>query len=391
MGFNLSGKIPVIVEVYDNNLTYKSVFQTGVGEFIGCEFTINESGPNSFVLAFANFADIEKKDIIKIKLFGSTSYFFTGVVRQIPIDGSTKSEFNYLGLGLSDYLLRKSTENQTYAAKTINFIVNDLLDNIIIPNTPIVKNAAKIDALTTSITAIDFKYISCQDAMKQLKDIAQSDGNEYVVGVDTEGEFFFKQRDTSTIVELVVGKQGDYGIENYEPEDSFEARTKYFVLNKDGTFQLSVTSTEDNDLFEDKLTAPDINNADVANWANGILLSKEQETRQASILWRIEREDPTLLVADGNIRILSNRPPTDITVEQLGYGEGFYGGGFYGGGPLYSGRDLDDTLKVKQVRYIVNSGQAIRNIELGSLPVELSKAIINVNQDVTDLRISLGR
>jgi hypothetical protein len=391
MGFELAGEIPAIVEVYDNTLTYKGAHQTGVGEFIGCEFTLDESGGTSFILVFADFADIEKRDIIKILLFGQTDYFFTGVVREIPIDGSTKSEFNYTGFGLGDYLIRKNTESQSYAAQTINTIVNDLLDNVIVPNTPITKNAAKIDALTTVVTAIDFKYISCQNAMKQLKDIAQSDGNEYIVGVDQTGEFFFKQRSTSTIVTLVNGKQGIYGIENYEPEDSIEERSKYFVLNKDGTFQGTVTSTEDIDLFEEKLTAPDIDDADVLNWANGILLTKEQETRQATILWQIEQTSPIVLVADGNIRILSNIPPTELAQTQTAYGAGLYGAGLYGGGPLYSGKDLDDTLKIKQVQYIVNNSQAIRNIELGSLPVELSQAVIDVNKNVTDLRVSLGR
>ncbi len=388
--FNLSA-IPVIIEVYDNVLTYKGMFETGVGDFIGVEFTIDESGSREFTLLFANFADIEKKDIIKIKLFGSENNFFTGVVRQIPIDGSTKFEYNYSGFGMNDYLLRANTESQSYAAKTINFIVNDLLDNIIIPKTPIIKNASKIDTLNITVTAIEFKYISSLQAMKQLKDLAQSDGNEYIVGTDGEGEFFFKIRSAETIVTLVTGKNSRYGIPGYEPEDSVEERTKYFILNKDGTFIAAITSALDNDIFEDKLTAPDIDDADVTNWANGILLTKEEITRQANIEWEIEPWQPTILIGDGNIRIISNIPPIGLRGTQTAFGSGLFGSGLFGGGQVYKGKDIDDTLKIKEIQYIVNSGQAIRRIQLGSIPPKMSNEIINVNQDIKDLRISIGR
>jgi hypothetical protein len=387
-----SSAVPVIVEIYDNNGTYKGVFQTGVGDFTGVEFTIDESRSRDFILFFADFADIEKKDIIKIKLFGSDDNFFTGVVRQIPIDGSTEASYNYSGFGMIDYLIRANTESQSYAAKTINFIVNDLLDNIITQKTPIVKNDDKIGGLTVTVTAIDFKYISCLEAMRQLKDLAQSDGNEYIVGVDEEGEFFFKQRSDETIVTLVTGKLGNRGIPRYEPEDSIEEKSKFFVLNNDGTFIGTVSSTEDIDIFEAKLTAPDIDNADVLNWANGKLLIAEEVTREAVIEWELEKWNPILLKGDGNVRIISNIPPTSRTVSgQTAYGAGLYGAGLYGGGPLYSGKDIDDLLKVKEIKYIINSGKGVREIQLGSIPAKMSKAIIDVNQNIQDLRVSIGR
>ena len=73
------------------------------------------------------------------------------------------------------------------------------------------------------------------------------------------------------------------------------------------------------------------------------------------------------------------------------YGSGAYGSGYYGGGLLYDGKDLDDILKVIEVKYVLNSGEARRYIELGSLPPKLDQSIINVNKNVEDLRISLGR
>jgi len=387
----LNNVVGAIVEVYDNTYAYKGVYQTGVGNFLGLEFTLDDSGCRNFTLFFAGYQDIIKKDIIKIKLFDSLDYFFTGVVRREPIDGSTKQEYNYSGYGLNDYLIRANTESLSYSSKTINYIVNDLVDNVVVTKTPIIKNVTKIDSLSTVITSINFKYVSLLQAFEQLKAIAQSDGNEYKVGVDETGEFQFKARRTDIITTLTVGKKGRYGIDNYEPEDTLEERSKYYVLNKDGTLITTVSTSENIDLYEDKITAPDIADADVPNWANGILLQTERVTRSANIELQIERNDPLFLVSDGNIRILSNK--LDISPESTTpnpYGSGTYGSGIYGGGQ-YSGRDSDDTLQIKEVAYVVNNNIASRSIQLGSIPPMLNEDIIKVNKNIEALRVSIGR
>lgn len=390
--FQIAGDIAVSVTVFDNTGARKGFYQTGSGEFLGCEFTIDGSGGRDFILFFANFVDIEKKDLVQITLFNSDDIFFKGVVRKIPIDGSTKLEFNYSGFGMNDYLLRANTESRSYSAKTINFIVEDLLDNVITVKTPITKNALKLDALTTTVTSIAFNYSSCNEALSQLKALAQSDGNEYNVGVDADGDFFFKARNTETLVTLVAGKKGRYGIERYEPKDSAEQRSKYFVLDKDGVYVTTVTTSEDIDIYEGKLTAPDIDNADIANWATGILTETEIVTRTATIEWQIETETPLVLIGDGNIRIISNIPnPTRVQSSPVAWGGGTWGGGLWGGGEVYGGKDIDDTLKVEQVKYIINSSQAKRVIQLGSLPEQLTQDILNIRKDLTALRVSLGR
>ena len=389
--YNLNGVIAGVVEVYDPTGAFKGLHQTGVGEFLGLDFSMDTSGSKEFTLYFATFADIDKKDLIKIKLFDADDYFFTGVVRRVPIEGSTKLEFNYSGFGLNDYLLRMNTESQNYAGDTISDIIDDLIDTIITVKSPVNRNNNKLDAISTVVNDITFKYISVKQALEQLRDLAQSDGNEYIVGVDADGDFFFKQRSSEVKASLVVGKKGRYGIEEYQPEDSIEEKTKYYVLDKDGTFVTTVSSTIDNDVFEEKITAPDIATADVSNWATGILTTTEQVTRQATINWEIEKNSPTVLLADGDIRVISNIPST---VSQLStsflYGTGVYGANIYGG-EQYQGLDLDDTLKIKEVSYTLNSATAQRTIQLGGFAVELERQIVDLNKNVETLRISLGR
>lgn len=383
--------IPAIIELYDNSGAYKNTFQTGVGDFLGCEFTLEESGPKDFVLYFAKSVDIDRTDLIKIKLFNSDDYFFMGVVRKVPIDGSTKAEYNYSGFGLTDYFVRINTESQSYAAQTIEEIIIDLLDNIIIPKTPIVKNTAKINVPNITLTTFDINYTQLPEVLTALKKIAASDGNQYIIGVDEVGEFFFKPRDTETKATLVVGKDGRYGIDSYEPSDKYNAHTKYFVLDKDGGYITTITSTEDNDIFEQKITAPDVDNTTAEKWAEGILTEKEVITRSASIVWKIEEQDPLFLKANGRIRIISNIPPESAAAPSSNpWGSGTWGSGLWGGGQ-YTGKDIDDILRVMRVKYILTGSQSIRQIQLGALPIKLDSEIQKVNQDLLELRISLGR
>jgi len=379
------------IEIYNPDGTLKKFFQSGVGDFLGCSFTLTESGCQDAQLFFAGFVDIEKRDIVKIKLFNSDSYFFTGVIRDVPLDGSTIQEYNYTAFGLGDYFLRLNTGNQTYNATTIRAIVIDLLDDIITPNSPITKNISKIDALSIGVTSITFKYVTVKKALEELLKLANSDGLEYRVGVDAAGDFFFAARNTETVATLVVGARGDYGIEEYRPKESYEAVSKLYVLKKDGTYYGAYTSTEDLDVFEKKLTAPDIADADIDAWAQGQLAILEQETKEAQINWQVRTSDPFQIIADGRIRIISNLlPPSQQKVSALRYGEGAYGSGPYGG-YAYIGTDVDDLLKIKQVTYTVNDQEAYMQLQLGQLPVQLDREVIAINQDLQNLRVSLGR
>lgn len=382
--------IPVSIEVYDNTLGRKATYQTGVGKFLGCQFTLDESGPKDFILGFSGFVDIEKTDIIKIKLFGSIDNFFTGVVRETPVDGSTKEGYNYRGYGLNDYLVRLNGGSLSYVNKTIAYILNDLLDNKIITESPITKNASKISPPDITFTSFDSNYSQIPEIISSLLNVANSEGS-YVSGVDENGDFFFCERSEEIKATLRVSKQGKYGIDRYEPEDTFEAKTKYYVLDKDGNYITTAISAEGNDIFEQKITAPDIDNASIAKWADGILAQNEQETRRASVDWKIEEIDPIVLIANGTVRILGSIPPADnADLIENPYGSGAYGSGIYGG-EQPNWQYIDDTLKIKEVTYTLNGNQSIRTIQLGSLPVRFDETINNLRKDITNLRVNLGR
>lgn len=383
--------IPVIVELFDNTLAYKGAFQTGAGDFAGVEFTTDQSGSRDFTLFFGASQNIDKTDIIKIKLFGNENYFFTGVVRTTPIPGSTKSEYNYSGFGLNDYLLRINAESQTFLSKTISEILNSLLDNIIIPKTPIQKNVAKLQPPVLTVSSLTVNYSQMPEVLDALKKLASGTGTEYITGVDETGEFFFLPKSTDIQTTLIVGAKGDNGIPGYEPEDEYEALTKLFVLDDDGILVTTLSSTEDNDLYEEKVLAPKLDNSDIVTWARGILLERETNSRRASVQWKIEESEPTLLLGRGIVRIISNVPPPDTTPPDPNpYGSGVYGSGLYGGGQI-EWEQVDDDLEVKEITYTLRDNQSIRTIQLGAVPVRLDEQIKNIRKSQLNLEINLGK
>lgn len=393
----LLSSIPVIVEWYNNTLGYKGVFQTGVGDFLGCEFTIDESGSRDFILYFAKSVGIGKKDIIKIKIFNSDDYFFTGVVRTIPVDGSTKAEYNYSGYGLNDYFTRINAESRSYAADTIADVLDDLLDNVLIPNSPIIKNIGKINPPNITIGSLEVNYGDIPDLLDQLKKLANSTGDRYHVGVDHDGEFFFEPKRTDIRTVLVVGKEGRQGIDFYEPEDLVEVTTQIYVLDKDGVYvdiieNPNVTEDEE-DINRQKVTSPDVDNTTAELLAEGEMneIDIDYNSRRASIVWKIEEQMPLHLLADGNIRILNNIPPPTTTIPNPNpYGSGTYGSGLYGGGQ-YEGKDIDDTLEIKEIKYILTGSSSVRQIELGGLPPRIENQVKGMGKDLNNLRISLSR
>jgi hypothetical protein len=386
---HLTPTVPVGIEVFDSLGTRKAFYQTGSSDLLAVEFSLAETGCKDFRLQFASIKNIDKNDKVKIKIFTSDLYFFSGVVREIPIEGSSENKYEYSGFGMNDYFQRLLTGNKNYLNKTVFYIVSDLLNTIILPNTLITLNPDKIDALLTVVTDCTMYYVTIADALKDLQRIASSDGNDYLLGVDEANEFFFRARSQETKAVLHVGKRGRYGIPSYEPKD---AKTKLHIIRDDGTYYGAVTSSEGNDVFEDKIQAPaGLSDADIANWALGILKDNEVNQRSASVNWKIEIYYPDLLKADGYLRIVSNvqqREGEDITPSP--YGVGYYGMGIYGG-EQYTGYIIDDTLKIVDVKYNITPGSANRNITLGARPVMLESQILDVRKKLVELTINLGR
>jgi hypothetical protein len=387
--------IPITIEVYDYIGRLKQSYQSAACDLVSVDFAHAESGCKDFTLVFGSIKNITKNDHIKLKIFTSDKYFFTGVVRTIPIAGSTSSNYQYTGFGWNDYLQRLNTGNLSLGGHTVAYIVLYLLQHVLMANTLVTCNYAKIAPLTMSVTTCDFARVGLKDAFDALQNIANSDGSNYRYGVDETGDFFFMPHDTTVQTTLIAGKRGDNGIPKYEPKDSYEARTKYYVVRADGTYYGSVNTTvAGNDIYEEKLTAPEgLADADIGLWALGQMLDNQTTKRTASVDWKIKTYYPQLLTGDGYLRVISNIPPKrkPKALVSAPWNVGQWGNNGVWGGQQYEGYYIDDTLQIVEVKYKISAKEATRSITLGSRPITMESEILKIRQKLVDLAISLGK
>lgn len=280
------------VFVYDRNGTFKMMLQSGAGPMLRVKFTLGRKGCAGFELEFAEPVSIVKSDKVKILLMDVEDPFYMGVVRSVPIAGSSARQYVYSGFGMNDYFYRLNAGALTYAGQSLTAIVTDLVDTVITVKSIITKDAAKISLPAINVTSFVSNYAQVSEVLDALKNIADSSGTEYNYGVDEEGDFFFRERDASTVATLVVGKRGPYGILAYDPVDEQEQRTALEVLRQDGTWLQKVSSTLGNDIYEEKVTGPEIDDTSLALWATGILFEKERTVRSAVVEWPI---DPSMI------------------------------------------------------------------------------------------------
>ncbi len=385
--------VPVQIWVYARTGTFKAMYQAGSSPMVSLQFSHTERGCGSFQFEFASGIDVIKGDRIKIKIFGSDRWYYTGVARSVPISGDTKRQFVYSGFGYNDYFERVNSGALTYSSKTIAYILDNIRSTILAVKTPIGHNAAKVQPPAITVTTYASNNKTLKAVLEDMQKLANSTGDEYIYGVDRDGDLFFKPRSLMVFETLVVGVTSRVGIPGYEPEDSSEELTSLLVFRNNGTLLTTLNSDYDNDINEDKYNGPDVSDADLALIAAGILADRERTNRSASIEWPLTFPEDQVLEADGTIRVISTIPPLEqITISNHAWGDDTtWGGGTWNGedAPAYS--IIDDTLSVRQVEYNISAQQATRKIELGSVPLRLENAIVEVNRRREELQISLGR
>jgi hypothetical protein len=389
---NLPLPVLTTVVILDRNGNPKGMYQSGSSSLLSVSFTHNVNGCRDFSLIFASSVDILKADRIKIKLLNHASVFFTGVVRSAPIAGSIPASYEYSGSGYTDYLSRLNVGPKAYVNQTLLYIVNDIATSIVIAKSPIVFNGAKISLPVIVVKSLTLNYSQVFDSLVVLKKIADSTGIEHNFGVDAAGQFFFRPRDPTLIATLIVGKRSPYGIPAYRPVEEQIPRTRLIVLKNSGTYWTTLDSVQDNDIYEEAITAPNISNDDLTLWGLGYLYDSERIKRSADIEWPIDTSIvPDFVVADGHVRVLSNMLPSvaQLSISSAPWGDGNWGDGLWNGAG-YQGANLDDQLIISEITYSLSTTGVTRSLSLGSIPIRVEKEIAEMNGRITSLKLSLG-
>ncbi len=207
------------VVAYNADGTKTAIFGNGAenNTIKSLTFELAETGCGAFSIKFnvlPTMAELKYKQRVDIFLFNDSRPWYSGYVTKRPILGTTETEYTFSGYGYYN-MLDKVEIFGTYVGKEVCVIVRDIAKQAE-AKIGIVYNADKIISTGYTIDTITFNGVTAKEALSQLSDFAI----DYVYGVDTRRNLYFKPR-TTTINEQArvwVGKHVDSYVPTWNVE-----------------------------------------------------------------------------------------------------------------------------------------------------------------------------
>jgi hypothetical protein len=225
------------VIAYNADGTKTAIFGNGAenNTIASLVFELTETGCGTCTIKFnalPTLAELSYKQRIDVFLFNDSRPWYSGYVITRPIVGTTETTYTFTIYGYYN-LLEKVEIFGTYVGKEVSVIVRDIAKQAE-AKIGIVYNADKIISTGYTIDTITFNGVTAKEALSQLSDFAI----DYVYGVDTRRNLYFKPR-TTTINEqarLWVGKH----VDSYVPTWNVEKIVNWAKVKGNST-----TETED--------------------------------------------------------------------------------------------------------------------------------------------------
>lgn len=197
-------------------------FYSPSGEFVGSvsttpdgagyiNFEIQEDrvgGLKSFKFEIGRQVDIPFYPLLECRFFISGIHWYTGELIFKPNQDRREITYKYSGKGFWDYAKRiKMTK--TYANKTMKFIIDDMIQNFLEPESRVIYNPSLIEPPDITILNFEIKKKDIQKTILRLLGIANWDYNntQYITGVDVNRHFYFRPIDTDVTYSYYEGFQ----------------------------------------------------------------------------------------------------------------------------------------------------------------------------------------
>jgi len=150
---------------------------------------------------------------IELYFYGQEEPWYTGFITKVPKKG-TDTIYKYSGYG---YFRQLSwiRMNETDTVEEVADIIEDTVDDYVVPNTDIVKDASKLDSpIYLTASTLYWERIEIRTCFERLMELA--DG--YKFGVDEERDFYFQAIDTRILQRFWIGKH----LTEFKPEEDQE-------------------------------------------------------------------------------------------------------------------------------------------------------------------------
>jgi hypothetical protein len=165
-------------------------------------------GLEKFQFSITRLVDIPFYNQMETRMFINGKYWFSGELQLKPNEDRRNPNYIYEGRGWVSYL-KEIKINKLYENKTLEFILKDILENDIAPETPILYNPSLIVPPNYTVTKLEFKKKTAKKAIDTVLEIANIDytTNQYRYGVNKEKQFFFEEIDDEEIEGYFEGYQ----------------------------------------------------------------------------------------------------------------------------------------------------------------------------------------
>jgi hypothetical protein len=251
--YSITGElIGIIGSKYEkSNLKKVEIKINKIGDLIGYNFIVGRR------LDIPFFNDVETR------FFINGLHWFTGLLVYEPDQGRRNVQYNYQGKGFWNYTER-ITINKLYQNKTLAFILDDIIDNELVPKSGIVYDENLINPPNLTVTKLELNDKTIEDAFMTILKYANNDyiNAQYRMGVNKEKKIFFDLIDT----EISYGFFEGYQFQNPDIEidtDELINKINIYRSKEDSDEVEFLTSINDSDSIDewgerlDKLIIPD--------------------------------------------------------------------------------------------------------------------------------------
>ncbi|GAG89798.1 unnamed protein product, partial [marine sediment metagenome] len=158
---------------------------------------------------------------VEICLYSQPNSWFTGFITKLPEKGTDKIQ-HYSGYG---YVKQLSwiRVNEVDTAEEVADIIEDTVNDYLVPNTDIQKNSDKLDTpIYAMASTIYWERVTALDMFQRLQQLA----GDYEFGIDEERDFYFREIDSLIREKFWIGKH----LTKFKASEDQEAiRNKLYV------------------------------------------------------------------------------------------------------------------------------------------------------------------
>lgn len=191
------------------------------------DFKYGEKGTADFSVLLNRYPDFEVTpfSLMKIKLYDTPYYWYTGEVRYPPEFGTQRDYYEFRGNSLAQHLDNLRADTDYAGTLDIGEVAKDLIINWVTPYCPITYNPSKVTTTTGNALVADIE-LGKFPLSKVFDTLATMAGAEW--GVDGDGDLYFQSIDTTVKRTIFVG----YGIESFEPSRNYDAVKNAIIVQR---------------------------------------------------------------------------------------------------------------------------------------------------------------